>query len=89
MQIQIIFPPIENVVVNRKMITILIFYNVTSRLVAHLSSISYSVQVPKSPIISLSCKFSSFVFHKFIPEMSAGFTLYIVRINPFYLGSIM
>jgi hypothetical protein len=70
-----------------KLITILIAHYVISRLIAPFKLIYFFIQAPDVLALTVRCKLINFVLHiflLFIPEISAGFTSYIVQIILIY-----
>jgi hypothetical protein len=75
-----------------KYITILIHYQISSRLVALLKFVYSSILVATVLGLTACCKFINFIFQispLFIPALSASFTLHIVHIIPIYFAGIL
>jgi hypothetical protein len=70
----------------RNQSTILVFYLIISWLAAPLKFIYSSIQVTDILVLIVSFKLIYFVFQfsLFFPEISSGFTSYIVQIVPIY-----
>jgi len=84
-QLREIVPPLtQNTVGGCNQITLLIFYYISSRMVSLLKIIDVPVQVSYIYDFTVSFKFIKFSFQTlllFVPEMSANFTSYIVRLS--------
>jgi hypothetical protein len=75
-----------------KQVAILIIHLVSCRSVTLLKFIYSSIQISNILVLIRCCKLINFVYQIFpllIPEMSAGFSSYIVQIIPIYLEWIL
>ena len=80
---EIVPPPSQNTVGACDQITCLILYYISSRLVTLLKVTDAPIQVPYIFNLIVNLKILNFGFQiglLFVPEMSASFTSYIVRI---------
>ena len=79
-------PPSQNTVAVWKETTLLILYYISSRLVTLLKVTDAPIQVPNVFKLNVSFKFLNFGFQiylLFVPEMSASFMSYVVKITQF------
>ena len=75
--------PSENTVAVCNPVTLLVFYNISSRLLTLLTVFDAPVQVSYIFYFTVTCKFINFnfqIFLLFAPELSTSFASYIVQI---------
>ena len=76
-----IHSPTQNTVGICNQITLLVLYNISSRLVILLKIIDAPIQIPNIFYLTISSKILNFsfqIFLIFVPQMSASITSYIV-----------